>query len=197
MVANPKNIPQHYYSLDEYLALEQASHTRFEYWDGEIVCMSGGSLKHGQISSNVHFRLRSQLGGKGCQVFTADTSVKTPTLPPYRYPDVSVVCGEVKVERIRSVEALTNPVLIVEVLSPTTAERDRAEKFDAYRVLPSFREYLLIEQDRPFVIRHYRGADDEWRSEEIVGLDADITLQSVSSALKMAEIYEEVGFDAP
>lgn len=195
MVANPRDIPQHYYSIDEYLALEAASHTRFEYWDGEIVCMSGGTLRHGQISSNVHFRLRSYLSGKGCQVFTADTSVKTPELPPYRYPDVSVVCGEVKVERIRSVEALTNPILIVEVLSPTTAERDRGEKFAAYRNLPSFREYLLIEQDRSFVIRHFRDTDDQWIFDEYSGMDAIVTLRSVEYELKLEEVYEGVRFD--
>src|SRR5882724_3062675 len=127
MAAYPNNIPRHYYSLEEYFALEHAGDARYEYWDGDILCMSGGSEAHGTIAGNIFYRLRQKLEGKPCRVFTADMAVKTPTLLPYRYPDASVACGESRFENIRGVDALLNPVLIVEVLSPTTAQHDREE----------------------------------------------------------------------
>src|ERR1051326_5375149 len=104
MATHRKDPPQHYYSLDEYFALEQASDARFEYWNGEIVCMSGGSSTHSRISSNVHYRLRQQVSGTDCEAFTADLPVKTPTLPPYRYPDVTVGCGELNFEHLRGAD---------------------------------------------------------------------------------------------
>jgi Uma2 family endonuclease len=115
MAANPKE-PRHYYSLDEYFALERAGDARYEYRDGDIFCMSGGSRAHVQIASNVFFRLRQRLEGGPCRVFTGDLAVKTPSLPPYRYPDVTAGCGQLKFEHIRGVDALVNPVLIVAVL---------------------------------------------------------------------------------
>src|SRR5438128_7505142 len=149
-----KDLPQHYYSLDEYFALEHAGHVRYEYWDGEIVCMSGGTKEHAQICGNVFYRLRQKLEGGPCRAFTSEQPVKTPTLLPYRYPDVVVGCDELKFESMRRIDALTNPVLIVEVLSSSSELRDRQEKFKAYQALPSFEEYLLIDQDAVYVT-HY------------------------------------------
>jgi Uma2 family endonuclease len=192
MAANPTGPPAHLYSLDEYFALEQAGEARYEYWDGEIVSMSGGSLAHGLIASNIHFRLRQKLVGGACVAFTADLPVKTPSLPPYRYPDAAVVCGDVRVENIRGVDALLNPVLIVEVLSPSTERRDREQKFMAYRTIPSFKEYLLIAQDVHYVLHQRLQSGGVWVPEEIAGLDRHLTLDSVGCVLAMAEIYEGV-----
>jgi Uma2 family endonuclease len=196
MASNRKDVPYHYYSLDEYYALEQASDARFEYWDGDIICMSGGSTEHAQIAGNIFFRLRLQLSGGHCRVFISDQAVKTPTLPPYRYPDVTVVCGELHAERIHGLDALINPVLIVEVLSPTTASRDHNEKFMAYQALPSFREYLLIAQDAPRITHYTRQADDSWLCEEVTDLSAALLLDSIGCRLSLSEIYEEVRFSA-
>jgi len=196
MASNRKDIPYHYYSLDEYFALEQASDARFEYWDGDIVCMSGGSLEHQQIASNVFFRLRLQLSGGRCRVFIFDLAVKTPMLPPYRYPDVVAACGELQAERIHGLDALINPVLIVEVLSPTTASRDHNEKFLAYQALPSFQEYLLIAQDAPRVTHYARQADGSWLREDMTDLSATLVLESIGCRLSLSEIYEEVRFSA-
>ena len=109
MATNPKDVPQHYYSLEEYFALEDASDARFEYWDGDILCMSGGSRAHGTISSNVHYSLASGLRGGKCRAFTGDTAIWTPTLPPYRYPDASAACGELELEHIKGHDALVKP----------------------------------------------------------------------------------------
>ena len=91
MAVNVKNLPHHFYTLEEYFALERAGQARYEYWNGEIVCMSGGTRKHATIIGNVYFSLRSQLTEPGFTAFTSHLAIKTPSLPPYRYPNVSVV----------------------------------------------------------------------------------------------------------
>lgn len=194
MATERKDLPRHYYTLDEYFALEHAGDARYEYWDGDIVCMSGGSREHGQISSNVHFRLRLGLSGGHCRAFTADQAVKTPTLLPYRYPDASVACGDLAYENIRGVDALLNPVLIVEVLSATSATRDQEDKFAAYQAIKTFREYLLIAQDAPSVTQYTWQPDGRWTRRDVTGLDASLTLDSVGCALTMRDIYEDVTF---
>jgi Uma2 family endonuclease len=195
MATNRKNMPQHYFSLDEYFALEQASHARFEYWDGEIVCMSGGSRQHSLISSNVHYRLSQQLGDGQCRAFTGDLPVWTPTLPPYRYPDATVACGELRYQHIHGVDALINPLLIVEVLSPTTATHDFEDKFIAYQSIPTFLEYLLIAQDAPRVTHYTQQADGTWARNDVTGLDAVLTLDRIGGTLALRDIYKDVGFD--
>jgi Uma2 family endonuclease len=195
MAANREQLPRHYYSLEEYFALEKASDARFEYWDGEIVCMSGGSRAHSQISSRVHFRLSQHLEGGKCQAFTADLPIKTPTLPPYRYPDATVACGELVFERIQNVDALLNPTVIIEILSPSTVHHDRNEKFTAYTALPSLADYVLVAQDVPHVTHHSRRVDGTWSRRDTGGLDAAFTIESIGCTLTLAEIYEGVTFD--
>ncbi len=194
MAANPKDLPQHYYSLDEYFALEHAGDARFEYWDGDIFCMSGGSRAHYILSGNIFYRLRQRLEGGQCRVFTSDTPIWTPTLPPYRYPDAGVACGELQFKHVKGVDALINPVLIVEVLSPSTATRDYEDKFTAYQAIKTFREYLLIAQDEPRVTHYTRQPDNKWLRQDAIALDASLTFAAVGCAITLREIYEEVTF---
>jgi Uma2 family endonuclease len=194
MVADLKDVSRPYYTLAEYFALEQAGDARYEYWDGDIVCMSGGSQPHLQISNNVFFQLRLQLSGGKCRAYTSDLPVLTPTLPPYRYPDVTVGCGELKYENIRGVDALINPVLIVEVLSQTTETRDREEKFAAYQAIPTFAEYLLVLQDTPLVIHYTKQSDGRWFRDQAIDLDSKLSLTTIDSTLFLRDVYEEVKF---
>ncbi len=194
MAANLKDLPRHYFSLDEYFALEHAGDTRYEYWDGEIVCMSGGSRQHVQISGNAFFQLRLKLREGACQAFTAEQPIKTPTLPPYRYPDASVACGELKYENMRGIDVLLNPVVIVEVLSPTSAARDYEDKFTAYQAIETFSEYLLIAQDAPRVAHYTRQPGGSWERRDVIGLDAMLKLASIDCALKTRDLYEGVTF---
>jgi Uma2 family endonuclease len=197
MAANPKDVPPyHYYSLDEYFALEQASDARFEYWDGDIFCMSGGSRAHGIISGNVFYRLRQKLEGGRCMAFTADTAIWTPTLPPYRYPDASAACGELKFKHVHVLDALVNPVLIVEVLSPSTASHDEGLKFAPYQAIPTFQEYLLVAQDEPRVTHYLRRTEDDWERRDVIDMTASLELESVHCALKLRDIYEGLTFTA-
>jgi Uma2 family endonuclease len=194
MATTPKDAPRHYYSLDEYFALENAGNVRYEYWDGDIVCMNGGSKEHTQIDGNVYYRLRLKVKGGSCRAFSSELPVTTPTLKPYRYPDATVGRGELKFEHIRGVDALVNPTLIVEVLSPTSSMRDHNEKFTAYKAIESFMEYLLIAQDAPQVTHYVRQLDGRWESEVITDMSAEIVLSSVGCKLSLAEIYEDVTF---
>ncbi|HZS48422.1 MAG TPA: Uma2 family endonuclease [Blastocatellia bacterium] len=192
MATNRKNVPPHYYTLEEYFALEGASDARFEYWNGDIVCMSGGTRAHLQISDNVFFNLRLNLRGRQCQAFTANVAIKTPTLPPYRYPDAAVVCGEPKFEKMHGVDVLTNPILIVEVMSPSTAGDDQGQKFTAYQTIPTFMEYLLIEQNSVRVIHYKRESPGKWSREDITDINASVMLSSTDCSLNLSEIYENV-----
>jgi Uma2 family endonuclease len=192
MAANPSDSPRHFYTLDEYFALERAGDARYEYWNGDIVCMSGGSLAHCRIASNVHLSLGRKLAGGPCVAFTEGLPVKTPTLFPYRYPDASVVCGDPKVENIQGVDALLNPILIVEVLSPSSESRDRGDKLTACRQIVGFQDYLLVAQQVPRVIRYLRQVDGDWSEKEIIGMDGIVRLGSIPCELSLAEIYEGV-----
>ena len=197
MAANHKDLPGHYYTLEEYFALERVGDARYEYWDGEIVCMSGGSRQHAMIGGNLYFRLRAKLG-TGCQTFNADMPIRTPTLPPYRYPDASVACGNLAFENINGIDVLTNPILIIEVLSPGTENLDRKEKRAAYQLIPSVMELLLIAQDAPHVSQFLRpsGAETkDWPQRDYGELAATIELPSINCSLSLRDVYEGIDFN--
>ena len=197
MAKNRHEVATHYYSIEEYFGLEEAGDARFEYWDGDVVCMSGGTRRHGTISSNVHACLALSSRGGPCRAFTADTAVWTPTLPPYRYPDASVACGELQFKRVRTLDALVNPVLIVEVLSPTTEIQDREAKFAAYQALPSFREYLLISQDEMRLTHYTRQDGGVWQRRDITDLGEFLSLSSITCVLSLADVYDGIDFSRP
>ena len=192
VAANPKNPPRHFASLDEYFALEQAGDARYEYWDGEIVCMSGGSFAHSVIATNIIQAIGRRLVDGRCRAFSGDLPVKTPTLLPYRYPDVSAICGEPITENIRGVDVLVNPVLIVEVLSPSTERRDRGDKFTAYKQISSFEEYLLVSQQAPTVTLYARIDSTVWTSRDITGIDANFRFESIDCDVTLRELYDGI-----
>jgi Uma2 family endonuclease len=194
MTANPKDVPQHHYSLEEYFALEDASDARFEYWDGDIVCMSGGNRAHYRISGNIYYALARALNGGPCQPFTGEAPVYTPTLPPYRYPDASAACGEPEFKHIKGHDALVNPVVIIEVLSPSTAALDHGPKFVAYQAVATLRDYVLVSQDEPRVTRYARLKGDSWERRDVTGPGASVELESVGCALGLRDIYDGVAF---
>ena len=155
--------------------------------------MAGGTPNHTRIARNVCNRLTQRLGDRDCEVFPSDMRIKVPADAPYRYPDVSTVCGKQNYEMFQGLEMLTNPVLLVEVLSPSTAAYDLDAKFTAYQSIPSFCEYLVIAQDRPHVIRYVRQPQG-WLRTEVNGLQNEVTLESLEVALPLSEIYARVQF---
>ncbi len=181
------------YTLDEYRTLEEKAEGRSEYRDGEIVPMPGGTLKHSRISGNIFAFLKFLLRDTQFEPINSDLRL---WIPEYRrgvYPDVMVFDGEPQLNGDRLDEVL-NPILIVEVLSPSTADYDRQSKFRMYRSIPSFSEYLLVEQDESFVER-YSKQTQGWLLSDFNSLEGAISLESVGVELPMTEIYRGVVFE--
>lgn len=183
-----------HYTLDEYFELERSSEEKYEYFNGEVFCMSGVQPEHAIIEGNLMTVLSTSLTGRGCNVFPASLRVKTPGLPPYRYPDLSVICEQPQFEEIGGLRALTNPVLIIEVLSSSTEAYDRGDKFTYYKSIPTFREYLLIAQHRPHVTHYVKQHDDKWNYEEVNDLNATVYLETVACELSLSDVYRGVEF---
>lgn len=189
-------LPKISYSIEEYIELDKNSEERYEYFDGEVFAMAGSSPDHARISLRICSLLEQKLFGGKCEAFNSEVRVKVPVNLPYRYPDVSAVCGEPVFEMIQGVEMLVNPVLLVEVLSPSTAAYDLDAKFTAYQSIESFREYLLVAQDRPHVIHYTRQSKGRWLRTEVSGLQNEVTLSSVKVTLPLSEIYARVKFQS-
>lgn len=187
-------LPRKLYSLEEYIELEKSSDEKYEYFDGEVFAMAGGTINHERIIKNLLRRLEEKLEGSPCETFPSNVRIKVPTAFPYRYPDASVVCGELIIEEIFGQQMLVNPLVIIEVLSSSTAAYDLGNKFSAYQSISSFREYLLISQDRAHVIQYVRQPNDKRLRSETSGLESALTLESLGISLKLSEIYQRVNF---
>lgn len=190
MAAHPKRK----YTLEEYFDLELSTNERYEYWDGDIYCMSGVSEQHAQVEGNTYLALRLALQDRQCRVFPANMRIKVPSLPPYRYADLSVACAKPEFEKIGGVDVLTNPTLIIEVLSDSTEAYDRGDKFTHYKSIPSFLGYMLIAQHRPHITHYEKNPDGSWSYSEINELSGNVHLASVECALELTEIYRDVTF---
>jgi Uma2 family endonuclease len=187
--------PRRRYTLEEYFELERNSEEKWEYWDGEVFCMSGASLAHNQITIHIISEADRQLRKRGCQVFGPDMRIKVPAYPVYRYPDVSALCGKPEIERVGGLDLLTNPVLIVEVLSPSSEAFDRGDKFTYYKSIPSFSEYLLVAQHRPHVSQFVQGEGGVWTFVEYNDVNEVVRCASVPCELPLAEVYRDVDFE--
>jgi Uma2 family endonuclease len=187
-------IPKRKFTIEEYIEFDKHNEGRWEYFDGEVIDMAGGTLDHNQIASNVSRVLGNKLEDKGCRALPSDMRLKVPKALPYRYPDVVVVCGDPIIETIQGQEMLVNPLLIVEVLSASTKGYDFDFKFTAYQSIESFREYLLIAQDRPHVTQYVRQGEGQWLRSDIEGMESVVKLASVDCELTFDEIYRLVKF---
>ena len=188
-------------TLADYFAAERASPVRHEFRGGRIIAMAGGTEDHALIASNVQGEVRSRLKGTNCRSYVADLRVHTTRRPSgYCYPDVTVVCGPSEYDPAAAAAGLptvTNPRLIVEVLSESTEADDRGDKFDGYRELATFEQYVLVAQDHPYVLTFTRQAGGGWLMMPYVGLDAVVPLSAIGVDLPLAEVYAGVVFPAP
>jgi Uma2 family endonuclease len=182
------------YTLEEYLELDRQSEERLEFWNGEVFNMSGVSLAHAIIEMNIATYLTSRLGDKKCQVFPANMRIKVPSAPPYRYGDLSALCGEAESELIGGVDALRNPSLIIEVLSESTEKYDFDVKFKQYQSIESFREYLLVRQDCTFVTQFVKRENGEWVHRIYDEVAHAIRLESIECEILLSEIYRNITF---
>jgi Uma2 family endonuclease len=179
------------YTTEEYLALEVESETRNEYRDGEIVPMTGGTPDHNQIAVILNALLWLALRGKPYSIFSADQRLWIPERKIYTYPDSMVIPRPVELQQGRT-DTVMNPILIAEVLSKSTKEYDRDEKFATYRTIPTFQEYLLIDQYRPHVEQYVKQDAHQWLFTEYDGIDARVKLSSVPVEIGLADLYENV-----
>ena len=178
------------YTPEEYIALERKATTKSEYLSGEIIAMSGANLAHNFIRLDIATEINIQLKEREYEVVISDLRVKTTPDTSYFYPDVVVFCGEPEFED-NTFDTLLNPVVIIEVLSPSTETYDRKEKFGYYKQLPSLKEYILVAQDKVHV-EHYRLQDMQWNLKEFHALQNTLTLSSIGCKLSLRDIYTRV-----
>ncbi len=171
----------------EYLALERASGTKHQLWDGEIFAMAGASVAHNRIVGNLVGLLHAALRGRPCAAYPSDLKVSIAD-DRYVYPDVSVVCDPVETAGEHG-DVVRNPRVIVEVLSPDTAAFDRGDKFDGYRSLTSLSDYVLVTQDKVQVEHYRREADGSWRL-RVLRRGAQIALESLGVDVSVDAAYE-------
>jgi Uma2 family endonuclease len=183
-------------TLDDYLEIERASEFRNDYVNGQIIAMSGESISHGRIKSNVLREISLHLKGKPCEAFTSDMKVKVEGVSPFKYPDVVVVCGKPELYDARK-DLLLNPLVIIEVLSPSTEAVDRGEKFDLYQTISSLKYYILIAQDRSSVTVMTRQSNNRWELELITDVNASLVILDLDCEIPLHEIYDRVEFPAP
>ena len=184
------------YSLEEYFELELAAEERHEFINGEIFPMTGGTPNHNQISLNLSSALNYHLRRQPRQVFMADQRLWISAAGIATYPDVMVVEGDLEFQVGRK-DTVTNPVLIAEVLSRSTQDYDRADKFRAYRTLPSFQEYVLMDQFSMHVERYRKTSENEWVFSEYDGAEAILKLSSFAFEIELEDLYNKVTFEDP
>ena len=198
--------PQHLYSLEEYLEIDRSSpDERYEYVDGEVYAMAGESGEHGDISTNLVGELFAQLRGKNCRVRSKDTKVRSGMFPAKRplrkgmisYPDLVIICGEPEYhDEFRDV--VLNPKVIIEVLSDSTADFDRGDKFHRYQLWnPTLTDYILVSQHLPKVEHYVRQSDGSWNYRIYDNLEAECAIDSIESKLKLADVFHRIEFPEP
>ncbi|MBD2232948.1 Uma2 family endonuclease [Phormidium tenue] len=192
MIAQPQVSPT--YSPEEYLTLEVAAEFRHEYINGEIVPMTGGTPNHNRIIRNLCTVLTMGLQGQDLEVFVADQRLWIPQARIYTYPDVMAIAGELAYQTGRR-DTITNPTLIIEVLSASTRNYDRGDKFAAYRTISTFQEYVLVDQYSAHVEHYVKIGSKQWMLQEYDGLDAILSFASLGLETSLRDIYNKVQFE--
>ncbi len=181
------------YTPEEYVALEEKAEYKSEYVNGYIFKMAGGTEAHITISFNATKLFADRLRGK-CRAYQSDMKVWVEEVGTYFYPDVTVVCGERRFHKGKR-DIVENPILLVEVLSQSTKEYDKNDKFFTYQHIESFQEYVLISQNQPAVQQYIRQTDGGWKYKATIGLNSKVYFESVDATLSLQDIYDLVEFE--
>lgn len=185
--------PKTFITPELYLEMERQAEFKSEYYRGEVFAMAGAGRNHNKIIAHLIRALGNALSSRGCEVFPSDMRVHIPFSGLYTYPDVSVVCGQE--EYLDEVfDTLLNPILIVEVLSPSTKSYDRGDKFALYRRLPSLREYLLVSSTEVLVESYSLATEGLWTLRETQQITDSISLPNLEMSLPLAELYANIEF---
>ena len=180
-------------TIEEYLQMEEASDQKHEYYKGEVFAMSGAKVPHNIISRNLLIALGLKLKGKNCQPFGSDQRVHVEKNSLFTYPDISVVCGKLET-RNEDNWNLTNPALIFEILSPSTKNYDRGEKFMLYRDIASLKEYILIDSETIHIESFRLNANRHWELEEYWNISEILEMPSINVSIALQDIYEGTKF---
>lgn len=191
------------YTVDEYLEMERKAFERSEYIDGEVFAMAGESEEHGDISVNLIGELRFQLKNKNCRVRAKDAKIKSGGFAQatgksrkgmFSYPDLVVICGEVKYHDKKK-DVILNPKVIIEVLSDSTADFDRGEKFTRFRFFnDTLTDYILVSQDKPQIEHYIKQDDNSWKHVIFIGLKEVCQIDSIGCSLELKEVYDRIKF---
>lgn len=183
-------------TVAEYIEVERETGTKYEYHDGSIFAMSGGTLEHGLISGNTFGEIKFGLRKKNsdCTALNSEVKLFIKSLNKYVYPDVMVVCGEIEKSNDEA-DALVNPTVIVEVLSKTTESYDRGDKFYIYRQIETLQEYILIDQYKAQA-EIFKRESNLWHIQRISGLDRELEISALGISLSLKNVYENVVFPA-
>ncbi|QTA79601.1 Putative restriction endonuclease domain-containing protein, DUF820 [Desulfonema limicola] len=180
-----------YISPGEYFDMEEKSaEYKSEYYHGEIFAMTGASVNHNLIAMNTGASLHALLRDSDCAVFPGDIKIQVEALH-YTYPDISIVCGDIEYAGNRN-DVITNPVVIIEILSKSTMDYDKGSKFTAYRNIDSLEDYILIDQYSYHVEYYHKINKMEWNFKDIKDLQDSFIIKSVNAELKLSDIYYRV-----
>jgi Uma2 family endonuclease len=185
------SLPKTYITPEEYLALDRQAQVKSEYYAGQIIAFAGASKQHNLIVANVLAGIHRQLVDRPCNVYPSDMRVGISKTGMYAYPDIVVTCGEEQFADENS-DILLNPIVLIEVLSESTANYDRGDKFDQYRRIESLREYLLVSQEPHRADQYIRQNDTQWLLTEFHRAEDVIRLGSINCELALKEIYAKI-----
>jgi len=177
------------FTIQEYLAREKAAHRKSEYYRGEIFAMSGAGNRHNIIFSNLFIGIGSLLKGKPCRPYGSDMRVHIPENTLFTYPDITIMCGDLVSSDVDE-DSFIGPVVIIEILSPSTRNYDRGGKFKLYRDIPTLREYILVDSQAIGVEVFRIDPHDHWVLEEYKTMDDTLVIQTVGISILLQEIYE-------
>ena len=176
-------------TIEEYLEWEKSQDQKHEYYNGEIFAMSGTKVTHNEITINIATLLHQKLKREPCRPLYSNQRIHIPQNTLFTYPDISVFCGEIITLNNDEWNAL-NPTVLIEVLSPSTRNYDRGEKFRLYREIPTLKEYILVDSELVFVEVYRINATGHWELEEYKSLNNVLTIPVISTELPLTEIYE-------
>jgi len=183
--------PVQYIQPQDYLVMEREATDRHEYYKGEVFAMSGASYNHNVIEDNIRLLIGSHLKGKKCRSFGSNLRVHIPANTLYTYPDVLIVCEEPKfVDDV--FDTLLNPSVLIEILSPSTANYDRGGKWDLYREIESLKEYILIDSMSTHLVRYTKNNDSTWTLSEKKSKEQSFLIKTIDLQLSLADVYEGV-----
>ena len=182
-----------YYTPEEYLELEEKADYKNEYRDGEIISMTGGTTQHNKLALNLATGLNVALNDLNYEIYIGDVKLWIPRYREFTYPDVMVIEGQ-PVYYSTNTKIVTNPLLIVEVLSKSTKDYDRGDKFLYYRSIPEFKEYILIDPTKYYVMQYVKTSENQWILTEYETEDGMINLSSINVELSLKQLYKKINF---